>query len=352
MLFVAYIVRYITNRSRDLLNDHTNKYSISKLCLALLLATALSACGVPSAGCGDGVVCIEDPASQNIATDEDIYKGKFAYNPSGDLLEGTLIPGKASPSGKIRDFGATQISILTETKTETQTGYRIFPVASDSELRKASKLDLPVDYPNDCGLSGSVTDRIKSCLISYPEKASWNGSTRGLYAESIWSLVSRKFSSGLIIWRDESTGHLWTSEIGSNVSYCEAAGVTNENYSSNCESNETPKLSYCASGNSMNLVGGGTNQAGLSSGSGNVTWRLPTRADFMKADLDGLRYVHNLSGFADDLFWTSNSWNEAASFLWIFSGEGDFRRLQWGSTEMNNSSIDVMCVGTEFENGN
>lgn len=311
--------------------------------IVLMMFVLLGSCGIPAAtDCAEGQVCLEAGATgDDGASAGDILSGKKAYSFSGDLLTGTLIPGTVSPSGKIRDSGATQISIRAESESETQTGYRSTPVAGDRELIIANKVSRS-NYTSDCGLTGTVKERIANCASTYPSTATWNGSTQGAYAEGEWKLVARNVTEDLIIWKDTSTGHLWTSVIASGVSFCQAAGVDGVSYTSNCAGNNIPKISYCASVSGFTLAGAGVNQANLSESSGNVTWRLPTRADFLKAELNGLRYAHGLDA---ETLWTANTWSSAVSYIWVFNGYGDFKRLNW---TLDTMSADVMCIGTEF----
>ncbi len=305
--------------------------------LALLCAFGfLSSCGIPGSECGDGVVCLDEGAgSGQAATAADIASGKYAYGPDGSIIQGNLDLNLRSASTKIRDFGTSVISVLQEALNPTQSGYRILPTNSDGELRNASRLSY-ASFASNCGLVGSVSQRIDSCRTQYPSSASWNGEAQGLYAEGSWSLVTRDIINGVAIWKDNSTGYLWTSKVASEVPFCEAAGV-NDEHSGNCDASQTN--TYCAERSGFTLV----NPAGLgnlSRAAGNVTWRLPTRADFLRAELSGLRYVQDVS--STDVFWTSNTLSTALGDVWTFGGNGHLAAI-----DINDSTTDVLCVGVE-----
>ena len=301
----------------------------------------LSSCGIPSAGCGDGVVCIEDGAtSGEAATASDIKVGKFAYSPEGEIIEGKLDPALESASTKIRDFGTAVLTLMQEALAPNSSGYRVAPGLGDGELRSEAQLSL-TSFLTDCGQTGSVSNRILDCKGEYSASATWVGSTEGLYAETTWTLVTRDTIAGIAIWKDSGTGYLWTTRIATDVSFCQAAGVDSTSYGFICNSNNVAKRTYCSENSGFTYTSGVTEKLGnLNVASGKVMWRLPTRADFLKAELDGLRYV--LSMEETDNFWSANTWSVDPGSIWTFSAEGVLT-----TTEITNSTTDVICVGVE-----
>ena len=299
----------------------------------------LSSCGIPSAGCGDGVVCLEEGAtSSEAAKAADIIAGKFAYSPNGEIIEGKLEPNLESASTKIRDFGTAVLTLIQESLAPSSSGYRVAPLPTDGELRAAGQLSMS-SYSTDCGTAGSVTSRIQNCKGQYADDATWVGSAEGLYAESTWILVTRDTTAGVAIWKNSGSGYLWTSKVASNVSFCEAAGVDSD-YSFNCSGNSA-KLSYCSETTGYSYpVDGAAKLGNLSMSNGKVMWRLPTRADYLKAELDGLRYV--LAMGSTDNFWSANTWSVDPGSIWTFSAEGVLN-----TTAISNTSTDVICVGVE-----
>jgi hypothetical protein len=312
----------------------------------------LASCGVPSAGCGDGVVCLEDgAASGEAATASDIKVGKYAYSPNGEIIEGKLNASLESASTKIRDFGTAVLTLAEEALAPNSSGYRVAPVSTDGEMRmipdppaaprSPGQLSL-ANYSTDCGKVGNVTNRILDCKDNYSAAATWTGSEQGIYAETTWVLVTRDSSAGTIIWKDTGTGYLWTSKIATNVNFCAAAGADNGYGPVTCAGNDVAKLSYCSENTGFSYPAGVPDKLGnLSLASGKVQWRLPTRADFLKAELDGLRYVHEFD-LADN-FWSSNVWSQSAGNIWTYSADGSIKN----STTNSDTSTDVICVGVE-----
>jgi hypothetical protein len=301
----------------------------------------LSSCGIPSAGCGDGVVCLEDGATTGeTAKASDIKVGKYAYSPNGEVIEGKLDPALESASTKIRDFGTAVLTLMQEALAPNSSGYRVAPVAEDGELRLEAKL-LMENFDADCGQTGSVSNRILDCRGEYSASATWVGSTEGLYAETTWTLVTRDTAAQIAIWKDNGSGYLWTTKIATDVSFCQAAGVDGTSYTVNCNSNNADKLTYCSENSGFTYDTGVAAKLGnLSVSSGKVMWRLPTRADFLKAELDGLRYVLPMA--ETDNFWSANTWSVDAGSIWTFSGSGVLT-----TTEITNLTSDVICVGVE-----
>jgi hypothetical protein len=310
----------------------------------------LSSCGIPSAGCGDGVVCIDDGATTGEAAKaSDIKVGKYAYSPNGELIEGKLNPALESASTKLRDFGTTVLTLVQEALAPTSSGYRISPKATDGEMRMVptpgqtrspGQLVLS-SYTTDCGTSGSVSSRILDCKDEYSDAATWVGATQGLYAETTWTLVTRDTTAGAAIWKDTATGYLWTTTIDTEKSFCQAAGVDQDDYSLNCTSNNVAKLSYCSEKSGFSYPAGVANKLGnLSVSSGKVMWRLPTRADYLRAELNGIRYVLDMD--IGNNYWTANVWSSDDSSVWTFSRDGQFTGIN-----VNDTATDVICVGVE-----
>lgn len=301
----------------------------------------LASCGVPSAGCGDGVVCLEDgAASGEAATASDIKVGKYAYSPNGEVIEGKLDPSLESTSTKLRDFGTAVLTLIQEALAPNSSGYRVAPLPTDGELRAAAQLSM-ASYTTDCGTTGSVSNRILDCKGEYSAAATWVGSTEGLYAETTWTLVTRDTTAGIAIWKDNGSGYLWTTTIATNVSFCQAAGVDQPSYGFNCASNNGAKLSYCSENSGFSYPAGVAAKLGnLSVASGKVMWRLPTRADYLRAELNGLRYVLPMGG--TDNFWSVNTWSVDPGSIWTFSSEGVVT-----TTAISDTSTDVICVGVE-----
>lgn len=80
-----------------------------------------------------------------------------------------------------------------------------------------SKSTDPLAYDTtDCGLTGSVQERIAECKQIYGDKATWLAEENGAYQESDWKLVmsdTSGYSTTYLIWQDQKTKILWTTQV-------------------------------------------------------------------------------------------------------------------------------------------
>lgn len=145
----------------------------------------------------------------------------------------------------------------------------------------------------ELSLQGKITD----CAEKNKEKAIWEATLFGASGEADWKLVARD-SFGLEIWIDMRTNMLW-ADASSGSNWCEAAGNTEEACSTLLGSFDKRTCQ---------------NIAKLT----NIVWRLPTRNDFLQADLDGIRFVLPTNSEAG--FWTATM--DSASVLrdraWVY----------------------------------
>ncbi len=188
----------------------------------------------------------------------------------------------------------------------------------------------------ECGTGtefAGIDARITHCSQKNGDKAIWNGTNLGASGEGIWKLVSRS-AAGNEIWFDGRTGMVWSDMIKKDTlvsfNWCKASGNDEDdtpNEVINCRT-LGEAVSLCAN-NSI---------AGLET---QVKWRLPTRNDFLQADLNGSRFVMKKEN--DSGLWTatiraaSSGRNEA----WVYdSTEGT---LAGGKmTDLRQ----VRCIGT------
>lgn len=132
-----------------------------------------------------------------------------------------------------------------------------------------------------CGLGNNFTgidSRITDCFQKNADKALWEGFRYGASGESTWKLVARG-ESGTEVWLDNRTGLVW-SDIVATGNWCKAAGNDDlpiANATVNC--NELMEQTRVCQDLSIEGLGS------------TVSWRLPTRNDFLQADLDGIRFV-------------------------------------------------------------
>lgn len=168
----------------------------------------------------------------------------------------------------------------------------------------------------DCGMAAniSITQRVENCTELNPTTGNWDGTTHGAAGESVWRLVARSGTSEL--WLDTRTGHLWSDTIVAS-GWCNASGA-------NCQG--TTVVPVCAGATIMGLTG--------------ITWRLPTRNDYLQADLDGLRFVLKPDGGTG--FWTAtvDSLSATRNAAWVYQQtQGTLEKVSF-TTDKN-----VRCIG-------
>jgi hypothetical protein len=182
----------------------------------------------------------------------------------------------------------------------------------------------------DCGGDGvfsGINARLLDCFNKNNNSSLWIGQIHGASGESVWKLVTKVGSKE--VWLDDRTGLVWSYVLPS-VNWCKASGNTEMDSTFvkfNC-STLSELQSVCA-GNTLDLLGT------------QVKWRLPTRNDFLQADLNGLRFVLKKESATQGL-WTSTI--RAASSkrgeAWVYhSLEGTL------SADTLDADHGVRCVG-------
>lgn len=150
----------------------------------------------------------------------------------------------------------------------------------------------------------------------------WSGHDLGMSGEGRWELVS--YSSipdekDKSVWRDLSTGLLWSPPLPEK-SWDYASGNVSEPEQICNGANDTANKDYF-----------------LGIQADEVIWRLPTRNDYLQADLNGARFV--LSSPDDTrIFWTANIANDAEAWV-IQQRTGILSKLN------QNSPAAIRCVG-------
>lgn len=198
--------------------------------------------------------------------------------------------------------------------------YRTRPLVSlDDEgkdgtnIRSRSLLGRP---SVNCGTGAnlSITARIENCELLNSSTAVWDGTTHGAAGESNWRLVAKVGTSEL--WLDTRTGHLWSDTIVA-TSWCNASGA-------NCPGETV--VPVCIGASLMGLTG--------------ISWRLPTRNDYLQADLNGLRFVLKPDGGTG--FWTAtiDSLSATRNAAWVYQQtQGTLEKIPFTSDR------NVRCIG-------
>lgn len=214
-----------------------------------------------------------------------------------------------------------------------------------------------------CGTTSgaSITARIADCVTAFGANATWDGAAKSNVGHGKFVLVARK-GSGQEAWRDERTGLIWSSSLGSN-NWCRAAGVGGAGSDDDglCDNasnqDQTNPESYCAEGTdnygatlqsvlgenwSTGVYANGKGGLGAHANAGAVSWRLPTREDYFQAYANGIGYV--VPDFVDGNYrWTASVYSAGSGSAWYFGAYDSGSVYVDGDVRV--SSYEVRCVG-------
>ena len=175
--------------------------------------------------------------------------------------------------------------------------------------------------PSECGSGNTISERITDCRNKNQADAYiWFGRQNGIAGEGDWVLVSHK--SNKSVWMDLTTNLLWSPPI-SETNWDAASG------------NTTATEQVC----NASVVGPEDNRF-LGIGAGEVSWRLPTRNDFLQADINGARFVLSTDPLGDSsIYWTANYIAQTSQAWAIRLSTGEL--LKRSATD----NLPVRCVG-------
>lgn len=200
--------------------------------------------------------------------------------------------------------------------------YRSIPMVNIDDEDSSRTLGEHKGRPQEvCGQGDNLaaSKRIEDCAKVNKAKSSWESSLLGTAGEADWKLVSRN-ASGHEVWMDMRTNMMWT-DMSSGSNWCRAAGNTEE----------ICKDLNLSSDNRVCKKIPGLN---------NISWRLPTRNDFLQADLDGIRYV--LPRNVEEGYWTAtvDSTSVLRDKAWVYKSEHGTL-----TTAAFSASRPVRCIG-------
>ena len=311
--------------------------------------------------------------SDKIAKNVSIFGIVGSYSGNGDWGSGahrnidTSQIGSAAEAGQYAGNGSLP---------NLPAGYRSVPkIATDDDGYDTSNLNVETVDRNGwgtttCGLTqATVIDRIEDCSDVFGANARWNGTLKGNAGQGIWNLVSRSGAKSgnkaREVWRDERTGLLWSSVIGTAANWCKASGSNNatnvlpasirENDPSDiCDAvaqtyqSTSTAISGCFEGTGITTTDAAIDNAGKVgmnlAGSGTspkVAWRLPTLYDYEVADANGMRLVLadiGINGNLDE--WTATISSSIRSRAWIYNGAQGVH-----STKARTLTSAFRCVG-------
>lgn len=218
-------------------------------------------------------------------------------------------------------------------------------------ISKKHYLERIVGRPNQVcgtGVNASINDRIEDCVDKNEARAFYNGAQYGQDGEGDWKLVTR-LSTGEEVWQDQRTKLLWSDRTASDYNWYQASGYSKETATSQAETDYDSEpdsgtdcngsacqpaqpISVCAevsggelidqSGTQPNYLANPENAfKGNLVASNGVIWKLPSRNDFLQAEVNGMRKVLPNMDYG---FWSSSSVSGSRRYGWGFGGDGGF----------------------------
>ncbi len=155
-------------------------------------------------------------------------------------------------------------------------------VAESDDGRGNSPVTRMVRPTVNCGLGAAFTTlqaRLNDCAQKNAGGSTWRGNINGNAGEGDWLLVARMGTQEA--WLDRLTGFIWGPKTASTVNWCKAAG--------NVEGVVDGGTVDCAALGAATSVCAGAEFFDIPST--RIAWRLPTRGDFLQADINGARFV-------------------------------------------------------------
>lgn len=166
-----------------------------------------------------------------------------------------------------------------------------------------------------CGINPDFTSiraSINDCTTKNNGRHIWLGKDFGIAGEGDWSLVAVSDSPEFTIWMDQRTELLWSHSVA-RADWLDASG--NNQANSPCGSLEIfPE-----------------NQ---------VSWRLPTRNEFLQADINGYPSIFKLEDLKDEIFWTATSASNIDNAWVIKISNGVLSEV-----DKDTNTVAVKCVG-------
>lgn len=268
-----------------------------------------------------------------IGCGEDSSSNRFTKNPQPIITEVYTVY-----SGIHREKGTAPLTYKQETALNSDAStirpipdIRFDDEGGDGKNATSRRALTRPSFP--CGQTSTLTLKEKIADCALKEKngtlATWSGTIHANSAESIWNLVvlSKDENGVYEIWIDEKTGMLW-SQILPRSNWCAASG-------SSLYETDTVGINCATTGNGQSLCTN-LNLAELPK----VNWRLPTRHDFLQADIDGIRFV---LPEGTDVFWTAtvSSDVEKRNKAWTYSmAQGTL------AAHLMNTNQLIRCIGT------
>lgn len=221
----------------------------------------------------------------------------------------------------------SQVTEFFQNRDEAPLPNTLFPIP-----RKSQDMDQLTSRPNDpnncgydfdAGVEPTISMRIADCRDKNPDNVKahfWSGKNNGLSGEGDWRLVAHKGERS--VWLDVSTGLIWSPPtVERSWEFASGSGVA-----------EVDRICNGANdiANETDFFLGITPEE--------VAWRLPTRNDYLQADINGSRYVLSIIGDSQ-IYWTANYITESQQAWAIQQNTGILSR------QAETHSLRVRCVG-------
>ncbi len=403
LLFLFFSVSCSKKMTVEFLNSPSIQSSGSVMinaadvCLGKVIAgvTGTANCSGGGGGSGSG------GTSVSVAEGLYVFASRNDLTTVGDWSDSTFLTNLVNPANPL-DFIDRSGSVLTLQSIYDDNDfinlfaskYQVVPnPVTDSDGRfndnaegigKKHYLDRIVGRPDqECGTSGTISQRITHCGQENGVKAFYNGAQYGAGGEGDWRLVTR-LSSGEEVWRDERTKLIWSDKAmgdpnalssdyshpshGGYYNWYQASGYAKE---ATISQNETGYIgdpddssTQCHNGNGMvkcqpsspisvcaevdpvthKIIGGGaealynyqdnpeTAFKGELKASDGVLWKLPSVDDFKIADANGirkvLRYMDDMDADGNDLNSIPHD-NSSWFYFWSSSSYSNDRSGAW-----------------------
>lgn len=185
-----------------------------------------------------------------------------------------------------------------------------------------------------CGVGANFTTidaRISDCAAKNKTSATWYGQANASSGEGNWKLVAIT-TTGSEVWLDERSGMVWSDIQTSAANWCQAAN--------NGESPTAPGVVDCKTLKADTSFCVGLKLSGIGE---NIKWRLPTRNDFLAADLNGIRFVLKTGTSLGSWTATMVAGVATRNKAWVYHlNDGTL------SAEELSSNHQVRCIGSAF----
>lgn len=275
--------------------------------LGLLILTILIGCG--------------NDASKGRIIDNDPTRTTPGATPDATGINSYIFRSKNTD---IISAGSEITQILNNT---LPANYRTIP-SMETDDEKSATIVTTLGRPNvvcgDTTTATTINTRITDCGAKNGTLAVWDARANGTSGEGNWLLV-KVTTDQKEIWLDTRTGLVW-SDVVTSGNWCQASGnIQSPTPSATIDCNTLSSgISVCANLDTLN---------------GNIKWRLPTRNDYLQADLDGARAV--LKPVPTGL-WTATmeSGVQGRTNAWVYE-------LSSGtlSGQKVDNVLDIRCVG-------